>query len=48
MGTLCVLVGLRPGVVCALVELGVETSGLKTVTSLEQGIELVNRSRLGV
>ncbi|MBD1556769.1 STAS domain-containing protein [Vibrio sp. S9_S30] len=47
MGTLCVLVGLRPGIVCALIELGVEVGGLNTVASLEQGIELVNRNRLG-
>ncbi|UAB71988.1 STAS domain-containing protein [Vibrio sp. SCSIO 43132] len=47
MGTTCVLVGLRPGLVCALVELNVNTDGLQTVTSLEQGIELINQRRTG-
>ncbi|MDP2574676.1 STAS domain-containing protein [Vibrio penaeicida] len=47
MGTQCVLVGLRPGIVCALVELGVEIEGLKTVASLEQGVELIAKTRSG-
>lgn len=47
MGTQCVLVGLRPGIVCALVELGVEIEGLKTVASLEQGVELIAKNRSG-
>ncbi|WP_104399677.1 STAS domain-containing protein [Vibrio penaeicida] len=47
MGTQCVLVGLRPGIVCALVELGVEIDGLKTVASLEQGVELIAKTRSG-
>ncbi len=45
IGPPCVLVGLRPGLVCALIELGTETSDLHTVTSLEQGIELINQHK---
>ena len=40
MGARSVVAGLRPGVVSALIELGVDTEGIETAHSLDEGLEL--------
>ena len=40
MGARSVVAGLRPGVVSALIELGVDAEGIETVHSLDEGLEL--------
>jgi len=45
MGSQTVLVGLRPGIVCALVEMDADTQGLNTVASIEQGLALLSAMR---
>lgn len=47
MGSECVLVGLRPGVVSALVEFGVDTAGLVTAVDLDAGFALLERDAAG-
>lgn len=42
MGYPPVLVGLRPGVVAALVDLGVDVRGVRTVLTLEDGFALLH------
>ncbi len=43
MGARTVVVGLRPGVVSALVELGVETGNFDTLLDLDDGFALIER-----
>ena len=47
MGAQPVLVGLRPGVVSALIELGVDDDGIDTALDLDQGFALIKTLRAG-
>ncbi len=44
MGARSVVAGLRPGVVSALIELGVDAEGIETAHSLDEGLELFAES----
>jgi rsbT antagonist protein RsbS len=45
MGAQTILSGLRPGVVSALIDLGVEPEGLTAALNLDDAFELLNRTR---